>query len=64
MDCVKKNGPNHLWFCLLGPLELCVVADLEEIGLPRFAIEQIMIHSGKAVPVLGGVEHEPMPEVM
>ena len=43
-----------------------MVADLEEIGLPRFAIEQIMIHFGKAVAVPGfpGVEHEPMPEVM
>ena len=35
-----------------------MVADLEGIGLPRFAIEQIMIHFGKAVPV----EFEPMVE--
>ena len=39
-------------------MELCLVADLEGIGLPRFAIEQIMIHFGKAVPV----EFEPMVE--
>ena len=45
---------------MVGALELCLVADLEEIRLPRLAIEQIMIHFGKAVP--GGVEHEPMPE--
>ena len=38
------------------------MADLEEIGLPGFATEQIMIHFGKAVPVPGGVEHELMPE--
>ena len=49
---------------LAGALELYpyLMADLEEIGLPRFAIEQIMIHFGKAVPVPRGVEHEPMPE--
>ena len=37
-----------------------MVADLEGIGLPRSAIEQIMIHFGKAVP--GDFEYEPMPE--
>ena len=37
------------------------MTDLEEIGLPGFATEQIMIHFGKEV--LGGVEHEPMPEI-
>ena len=40
---------------LAGALELCLVADLEEIGLPRLAIEQIMIHFGKAVPVPGNL---------
>ena len=50
-----------------GALELCTVADLEEIGLPRFAAEQIAVHFGKFLP--GSVEperaaalEEPMPE--
>ena len=52
-----------------GALELCLVSDLEEIGLPRFAAEQIAVHFGKILPgaaVLdrerAAVLEEPMPE--
>ena len=43
-----------------GALELCSVADLVKIGVPRSAAEQIIIHFGKALP--GDEEYEPMPE--
>ena len=43
-----------------GALELCLVADLVKIGVPRSAAEQIIIHFGNALP--GDEEHEPMLE--
>ena len=44
-----------------GALELCLVTDLVEIGVPRSAAEQITIHFGNALP--RGEEHEPSSEL-
>ena len=48
---------------------MCLVSDLEEIGLPRFAAEQIAVHFGKILPgsvkperERAAVLEEPMPE--
>ena len=38
---------------------MCLVADLEEIGLPSFAAEQIAVHFGKILPGAVGPEREP-----